>query len=102
MATSPRNKSVDKKTVIKLINSYAESYKIIEEENKRLKNQVKDLSENLKVNKALIISLSNSSLKPEDKSTHIITEYSNQLEILFEKNKQLSKQISEIHNKVRL
>jgi cell division septum initiation protein DivIVA len=100
MAISPRNKSVDKKTAIKLINSYAESYKILEEENKRLKNQIKDMSENLKVNKSIVSSLSSTNLKPDEKSTKIINELSVQVEILLEKNKELTKGIADTQNKV--
>jgi hypothetical protein len=46
--------SKDQNTLLKLVNKYAESYNILEEENKELKIQIKDLKENLKINKEII------------------------------------------------
>jgi hypothetical protein len=49
------NKTKDeKKSALKLINKYAESYSILEEENKQLKNEINDLKLNLKINKEII------------------------------------------------
>lgn len=101
MTTIARNKSVDKKTAVKLINSYAETYKILEDENKRLKEIINDLNENLQINKKLIISFSNT-LNPEQQSTKIIQDLSTQLENMSKKNIELTKSISEIHNQVSL
>jgi hypothetical protein len=44
----------EKKSALKLINKYAESYSILEEENKQLKGEVNDLRLNLKINKEII------------------------------------------------
>jgi hypothetical protein len=47
-------KNDDKKTALKLLNKYADSYSILEEENKCLKSQIKDLKINLNINKDII------------------------------------------------
>jgi hypothetical protein len=44
----------EKKSALKLINKYAESYQILENENKQLRNEIKDLKLNLKINKEII------------------------------------------------
>ena len=45
---------VGKKTALKLINKYADSFNHIKEENKQLKLQIEDLNSNLKINKSII------------------------------------------------
>ena len=42
------------KTIIKLLNIYAERYCLIEEENKQLKDTIRDLTSNLQINKQII------------------------------------------------
>ena len=49
-----KEKNVQTVTVLKLLNSYAESYKILENENKSLKQYISDLKTNLKVSKQII------------------------------------------------
>ena len=49
----------EKKSALKLINKYAESYRILENENKQLKSEIKDLKLNLKINKEIIEGLYN-------------------------------------------
>jgi hypothetical protein len=49
----------EKKSALKLINKYAESYQILENENKQLKSEIKDLKLNLKINKEIIEGLYN-------------------------------------------
>ena len=44
----------DKESAIKLINKYADSYSLLEHENKQLKNEIIDLRLNLKINKEII------------------------------------------------
>ena len=43
-----------KKTAMKLINKYADSFNTIKEENKQLKKKIEDLETNLKINKSII------------------------------------------------
>ena len=49
-----KEKNVQTVTVLKLLNSYAESYKVLENENKSLKQYISDLKTNLKVSKQII------------------------------------------------
>jgi hypothetical protein len=55
----------ERKSALKLINKYAESYSILEEENKQLKSEVNDLKLNLKINKEIIEGLYSASNKGE-------------------------------------
>ena len=52
--STTKEKNVQTVTVLKLLNSYAESYKILENENKSLKQYISDLKTNLKVSKQII------------------------------------------------
>lgn len=63
MAHSTKNKStsVEKKTVVSLINSYAESYQLKEVENGRLLKKIGDLEICLNINKKMIDELMNNS-----------------------------------------
>lgn len=47
-------KNDDRKTALKLINQYAESYSRLEQENKALKSEILDLKTNLMINKEII------------------------------------------------
>ena len=49
-----KQKSVETMAVLKLLNSYAESYKLVDNENKSLKEYISDLKINLKVSKQII------------------------------------------------
>ncbi len=44
----------EKKTAIKLLNKYADSYNLLEEENKILRTEIIDLRTNLNINKEII------------------------------------------------
>ena len=49
----------EKKTLMKLINKYGESYNLLKEEYKSLDNEVRDLRLNLKLNKEIISDILN-------------------------------------------
>lgn len=44
----------DKRTALKLLNKYADSYNILTNENNYLRNENKDLKANIKINKEII------------------------------------------------
>ena len=44
-----KEKRIETKTVLKLLNSYAESYNLLDKENKSLRQYISDLSTNLKL-----------------------------------------------------
>lgn len=66
------NQNEKDKTAIKLANKYAESYEIVEKENKILKNEIEDLKANVLINKKIITDLFNNSLTPNQKTKSII------------------------------
>ena len=44
----------EKKTALKLLNKYADSYGVLEEENRQLRAEILDMKINLKINKEII------------------------------------------------
>lgn len=96
---SPRAKSVDKRTAVKLINNYAESYKKKEDENAFLLKKVEDLNNNLKLNK-LIINTLTSKLPDDQKTKDLINNLNLEINELYSQNSVLSSQLLESNDKV--
>ena len=93
-----KQKNVETMTVLKLLNSYAESYKLVDNENKSLKEYISDLKINLKVSKQIIDTFI--SKNSESKYQSIILKfqkenkmYSETNELLTKKNLNLQKEI---------
>ena len=93
-----KQKSVETMAVLKLLNSYAESYKLVDNENKSLKEYISDLKINLKVSKQIIDTFI--SKNSESKYQSIILKfqkenkmYSETNELLTKKNLNLQKEI---------
>lgn len=87
------------KTIIKLLNVYAERYSLIEEENKQLKNTIKDLTSNLQINKEIIQTfIENSSIT--DKSKKVILQQKNENTFLSSINKKLNDDILNLNKKI--
>ena len=89
-----------KKTALKLLNKYAESFNSLKEENSLLKQQIKDLNLNLKINKSIIENFFSDKklgekldflIKSIQKENQILTE---QKFILEKKNNELIKKIN--------
>ena len=79
---STPTKTQETKTVLKLLNQYAEGYHVLEQEKKLLQSEIKDLQTNLKLNKDIISSfLSKKSFKEETKS--IITNLQAEIKNLY-------------------
>jgi len=94
-----KEKNVQTVTVLKLLNSYAESYKILEKENKSLKQYISDLKTNLKVSKQIIDTFisKNSENKYQEIILNLQKDNKNSSEIneeLTKKNLQLQKEFS--------
>ena len=94
-----KEKNVQTVTVLKLLNSYAESYKILENENKSLKQYISDLKTNLKVSKQIIDTFisKNSENKYQEIILNLQKDNKNSSEIneeLTKKNLQLQKEFS--------
>lgn len=96
---SPRAKSVDKRTAVKLINNYAESYKKKEDENALLQKHIDDLNHNLKLNKVIIKALS-SGLTDDERTKEFINNLNIEINELYLQNKLLMNRLEESNSKV--
>ena len=76
----------EKKTIIKLLNNYADSYQLLKDENMSLENEIKDLRLNIKINKEIISELLNSSNSKfnENKLKTIILKLNNENNLLYD------------------
>ena len=84
-----RDKNIETTTILKLLNSYAESYKLLENENKSLKHYISDLKTNLKVSKQIIDSFI--SKNSENKYKKIISNLQNENKMNSKTNEELTK-----------
>lgn len=84
-STKSKSTSVEKKTVVNLINGYAESYQLKEKENWRLQKKIADLEVCLNINKKIIDEIINNS-NLDDKAKTCIN-------LLRAENVELSKQL---------
>lgn len=96
---SPRAKSVDKRTAVKLINNYAESYKKKENENADLQRQVDDLQKSLKLNKVIINTLT-SNLSDDEKTKEYISNLNAEISSIYSRNQELRALLDESNSKV--
>ena len=91
----------EKKTLMKLINKYAESYNLLKDEYKSLDNEVKDLRLNLKLNKEIISDILNlNSSINETKFKNIILKLNNELNTLYSQLEKISKEKFNLRNKI--
>ena len=89
----------DKKTALKLINKYADSYNVIIQENKALKAEIKDLRTNIKINKEIIEGFFSQS-KQKEKNALFIAKYKEEADKLYHQNEQLNQEIESLHNQI--
>ena len=92
---------VGKKTALKLLNKYADSFNSIKEENKQLKIQIEDLNSNLQINKSIIESFF-SNLNSKEKESSIITKIKQENANLYRQNEELRKKIEELNSKISI
>ena len=93
-------RKLDKHTALKLINQYADNYKRIEEENKALQQEVKDLKSNLNVNKEIIESFFKSDkTKLETQLNVFFSKSKEEITTLNKRNEALTKENSELRIK---
>ena len=92
---------VGKKTALKLLNKYADSFNQIKEENKQLKIQIEDLNSNLKINKSIIEGFF-SKLNSKEKESSIISQIRQENMNLYNQNEQLRKKIEELNTKINI
>ena len=94
-----KQKKPDKNFYIKIINQYADNYKLLEEENIILKNENGDLKWNLNINKEIIESFFK---KGENKKTYLLylNNIKEEIKKLEEKNEKLKKDNNELYQKL--
>ena len=94
-----KQKKPDKNFYIKIINQYADNYKLLEEENIILKNENGDLKWNLNINKEIIESFFK---KGENKKTYLLylNNIKEEIKKLEEKNEKLKKDNNESYPKL--
>ena len=90
-----------KKTALKLLNKYADSFNSIKEENIFLKKQIEDLNLNLKMNKSIIDSFFSDNNIPE-KENSLIKNIKEENKYLYEQKEILEKKNIELLNKIHL
>ena len=94
-----KQKKPDKNFYVKIINQYADNYKLLEEENIILKNENGDLKWNLNINKEIIESFFK---KGENKKTYLLylNNIKEEIKKLEEKNEKLKKDNNELYQKL--
>ena len=93
-----KEKRIETKTVLKLLNSYAESYNLLDKENKSLRQYISDLSTNLKVSKQIIDTFISKS--SENKYQSIILNLQKENKMNSETNELLTKKILELQKEI--
>ena len=92
------NARVKKKTALKLLNKYADSYHAIIQENNFLKTEILDLKANIQINKEIIQGFF-SEKKFKDKIDLFKSQYKKENENLYNQNDKLLKKIEELTSK---
>ena len=95
------NPGEEKKTALNLLNKYADSYNSIIQENIFLKSEIKDLRDNLKLNKEIIKGFFSNN-KNNNKIDNFINQYKQENDKLYEQNYNLSKKIENLISKFSL
>ena len=93
------NARVKKKTALKLLNKYADSYHAIIQENNFLKTEILDLKANIKINKEIIQGFF-SEKKFKEKIDLYNFQYKKENENLYNQNDKLLKKIEELTSKL--
>ena len=93
------NARVKKKTALKLLNKYADSYHAIIQENNFLKTEILDLKANIKINKEIIQGFF-SDKKFKEKIDLYKFQYKKENENLYNQNDKLLKKIEELTSKL--
>ncbi len=92
-------KKLDRNFVVKIINQYADNYKLLEKENSNLKKEIMDLKSNLVINKEIIESFFQ---KDEAKNTYLLylNTLKDEMKVIEEKNEKLANDNNELHNRL--
>ena len=94
-------KNDEKKTALKLLSKYAESYNQLELENKHLKAEIKDLKMNLKINKEIITGFFQHNNK-EDRSMFYVNKLKEEVASLNGQIEKMKKENEDIKSEVKI
>src|SRR5262249_36113562 len=89
----------NQKTAIKLVNQYAESYQLLEKDNKLIIQELQDSKMNLQINKSIINDLL-STLKPAQKEKAVIDGLNKEIKLLNNSIEFYKKENSELKKSV--
>ena len=90
-----------KKTALKLLNKYADSFNTLKEENIFLKKQIQDLNLNLRINKSIIDNFF-SDKNISEKENNLINSIKQENKYLYEQKELLEKKNLELLNKIHM
>ena len=93
-------KKLDRNFVVKVINQYADNYKILEDENLNLKNEIEDMKSNLNINKGIIESFFKSGENNQDSYLSYLNQLKIEIKSIEEKNEKLLKEKKELHERI--
>ena len=93
-------KKLDRNFVVKVINQYADNYKLLEDENINLKNEIEDMKSNLNINKGIIESFFKNGENNQDSYLSYLNQLKTEIKSIEEKNEKLIKEKKELHERI--
>ena len=93
-------KKLDRNFVVKVINQYADNYKLLEDENINLKNEIEDIKSNLNINKGIIESFFKNGENNQDSYLSYLNQLKTEIKSIEEKNEKLIKEKKELHERI--
>ena len=93
-------KKLDRNFVVKVINQYADNYKLLEDENINLKNEIEDMKSNLNINKGIIESFFKNGENNQDSYLSYLNQLKIEIKSIEEKNEKLLKEKKELHERI--
>jgi len=93
-------KKLDRNFVVKVINQYAANYKLLEDENLNLKNEIDDIKSNLNINKEIIESFFKNEGNNQDSYLSYLNQLKKEIKSIEEKNEKLINEKKELHERI--
>ena len=85
---------------MKIINQYADNYKLLEDENLNLKNEIDDIKSNLNINKEIIESFFKNEGNNQDSYLSYLNQLKKEIKSIEEKNEKLINEKKELHERI--
>ena len=93
-------KKLDRNFVVKVINQHADNYKLLEDENLNLKNEIDDIKSNLNINKEIIESFFKNEGNNQDSYLSYLNQLKKEIKSIEEKNEKLINEKKELHERI--